>query len=86
VVKNYFGVNTDKLPLDRGSSDYVKTNRLCINHYWTRDGDYFYNKKIPRQKKWGANPLPAHIIPIVNAKKDEQIFQFIPALKSAMVY
>jgi hypothetical protein len=26
-----------------------------INHYWTRDEDYFYNNKIPRRNNWGTD-------------------------------
>jgi len=81
---SFFAVNTDKLPLEGMYSTYIQTNKLRINHYWTRDGCYFYQKKIPRQQKWGGRPLPSDIIPKVNAEKDEVILQFVPALKSAL--
>ncbi len=85
----YFAVNTDKLPLDRGMcSNYVQTNKLRINHYWARDGQYFYDKKISRQKKWGGTCGPKdaakHVIPKINAEQDELILRFAPALRKAL--
>lgn len=43
---HYFLLNENKqnIVLDVGS--------LRINHYWTRDLDFFYKKKIPRRLKW----------------------------------
>lgn len=32
-----------------------EVDRLRINHYWSRDIDFFYNKKLPRRAKWYNN-------------------------------
>ena len=55
-LKGYFQINTDELPFEGRFCPYIRTNKLCINHYWTRDEDFFYHTKIPRQKKFGGNP------------------------------
>lgn len=78
-------VNTDKIPFTGPFlSECVQTNRLCINHYWTRDTDFFYQKKIVRQKKWGEKLKPQEILPKVNAEKDEAILRFVPLLKKRL--
>lgn len=78
-------VNTDKIPCEGPFfSSYIQTNKLCINHYWTRDEDFFLIKKMPRQKKWGGTPNVQNILRMVNAEKDETILRFIPLLKQAM--
>lgn len=78
-------VNTDKMPIEGPSrNSYIQLNKLCINHYWTRDEEYFINKKIPRQKKWGGKPDAQQILFHLNAEQDTTIFRFVPALRKAM--
>lgn len=83
-LKGFFGVNTDMLPFSGVFSDYVRINKLRINHYWTRDEEYFYNKKIARQEKWGGTPNPASILKKMNSQKDELILRYVPDLRKAV--
>ncbi len=83
-IKGYFGVNTDKMRFNSDKSSYIVTNKLRINHYWTRDEDFFYNVKIPRQIKWGGTPDPLAILKKMNLKKDDTILRYVPALKEKM--
>lgn len=83
-LEDYCGVNTDKLPFGDVFSDYVRINKLRINHYWTRDEDFFYNKKIARQENWGGQPNPQNILKKVNVKKDDLILRYVPALRKAV--
>jgi hypothetical protein len=81
----YYQVNTDKIPFDGPFlSSYIQTNKLKINHYWTRDEEFFYQKKIPRHKKWGGQPIAQDILNQANKEKDESILRFVPALKQAL--
>lgn len=81
----YYQVNTDKLSSEGPYfSSYIQTNKLQINHYWTRDETFFYEKKIMRQKKWGCSPNAADILDRFNAEKDEIILRFVPDLKKQM--
>jgi len=34
---------------------YVSIDKIRLNHYWTRDEDFLFNVKIPRNCKWGDN-------------------------------
>ena len=81
----YFQVNTDNIPFDGPfQSSFIQSNRLRINHYWTRDEDFFYRIKIPRQKRWGEKPNPQHILLKVNQEKDDAILRFVSGLKERL--
>lgn len=81
-IKGYTQVNTDKIPFDGiFHSSYIRDNQLRINHYWTRDEDFFYRVKVPRQKRWGGTPNSQEILKSTNSEKDETILRFAPALK-----
>jgi hypothetical protein len=82
--KGYQGVNCDKMPLLGMWGNYLQNHKLRINHYWTRDGDYFYSQKIQRHKRWRGNPESQAIqefIQNLNTNEDEAILRFVPALK-----
>lgn len=83
-LENYYAVNTDKLPLEGPFSTYIRTNQLRINHYWTKDEDFFYREKLPRQKRWGGNPLVEPLLEQMNKTEDRFILKFVPALKEAL--
>ena len=59
---------------------------LRINHYWTRDEDFFHNIKIAR-KKTVFKDSSDRIIKIasqLNSEEDRSIFRFLPLLKERM--
>jgi len=45
----YFQVTTDKIKFQGPLSPSTVTDKLQINHYWTRDNDFLYKIKIPRR-------------------------------------
>lgn len=79
-LDGHYQVNTDKLRFEGDSSVYIQTNKMRVNHYWTKDEEFFYNKKIRRQKNWGGTPEPEKILQNMNAKKDTLILRYVPAL------
>lgn len=83
-LAGYYGVNTDKFPIEGDKTNVILTNKLRINHYWTRDEDFFYRVKIPRQIKWGGKPDPKSIMEKMNVKKDDTILRYVPALKNSI--
>lgn len=85
--KQHVEVNSDKLPLEGMWSSYYQSSTLRINHYWTREGDYFYRQKIKRHKRWRGDPdLQAikDFIQSMNVEQDKTILRFVPALKKLM--
>ena len=45
-------VNPHYVVLVTGETKECPLNELRINHYWSRDIDFFYNVKLPRREKW----------------------------------
>lgn len=53
--KKWYPVRPDKDKYGGGFRDIPQNDIIVINHYWTRDLDYFYNVKVPRcmrVKRW----------------------------------
>jgi hypothetical protein len=48
-------VTENQQPFYGPFSPYISVEQIRINHYWSRDLDFFYNEKIPRGEKWGKN-------------------------------
>lgn len=46
-------INTDGVAFYGPFSPYIQHSDLKINHYWTRDQDFFWNYKVARQDNWG---------------------------------
>lgn len=82
----HYLVNTDKIPFIGFFSPYIQVDQLRINHYWTRDEQFFWNQKIPRQAKWQGWTAEdiAHIPDKYNQHKDLTIQRFVPALRKQM--
>lgn len=80
--KGYFGVNTDRFRFEGPVSDPVLENKMRVNHYWTRDEDFFYNVKVPRHKKWGGKANPELVFQRMNATQDTTILRYVPRLKA----
>jgi hypothetical protein len=55
----------------------IDISQIRINHYWTRDENYFRKNKIPRYRKW-RNEIEAYIRYIeLNKIEDKVILDFI---------
>lgn len=61
---------------------FVQIENIRINHYWTRDEDFFYNIKVPRRLAWGAShKVCLEKLSMYNQDHDETISRFIPPLR-----
>jgi len=60
-----------------------------INHYWTRDENFFHNIKLPRREKWygvgSAKGWGEGMNQCIHPRGDH-ILRFIPPLRKAMEY
>ncbi len=84
-LNNYYAVNTDKKKVSKLKTNRVRINHLRINHYWTRDEDFFIEKKIGRRNKPGSNfESFFKEIEELNECQDIDILRFAPALKENM--
>lgn len=82
-VATCFAVNTSRERRD-GPYSPVKYDKLWINHYWTRDQDYFSKKKIPRRVGWGDSPDFTHLENELNATTEKTILNYVPTLRYIM--
>jgi hypothetical protein len=74
----FFCVKTNQKPFTKGSTPLI--NKMRINHYWTRDEDYFYKSKlISREKREKKGNY--RIAKISNQIIDTVILRFVPELK-----
>lgn len=47
----YFAVRPDKTRQIHSHDSPIQTDLIVLNHYWTRDEEFFYNVKVPRCQK-----------------------------------
>lgn len=50
-----YAVRENKEPIYGPLADSISVSFLRINHYWSRDRDFFFNHKIPRRSEWGQD-------------------------------
>lgn len=64
---------------------FVETDKIRINHYWTRDEWFLNNFKIPRRLKWGtSSEVCIDWAQHSNNVLDESIFRFIEPLRKRL--
>ena len=86
--KGLFQVNTNKEQFKGPISPYITTDIMCINHYWTRDEEYYYRAKLKRRALWflkgQEQKAQEERLLNLNAEQDDTILRFVPALRKAM--
>ena len=67
----------------------VQINRIRLNHYWTRDEDFFLNVKIPRREIFEGKKYTQEAIQdyynTFNKVEDKIMDRFVPRLKKRML-
>lgn len=65
--------------------DAFTTQRLQINHYWTRDNQFMIDVKWPRYNKFTGQVLENFLssFEYLNAVQDTEILRFVPWMKQA---
>jgi len=83
----YVNENRAILPSDmKARSKNIHVEKIQINHYWTRDQQYFRDVKLKlRSEKGGQTPQEVFYAKNqTNKIKDERILKYLPALRKAM--
>lgn len=83
--KGYFEVNTRKQKVRNSTNWDFDIEHIRINHYWTRDREYFYTFKRPRREKWqeGFDGQLARMNNL-HHHEDHLILRFVPELRKRM--
>lgn len=82
----YVTVNSDK-KASMGSRQNLLLDKIRINHYWTRDEDYCFNKKLPRLKnttKWKSEEQLINLQSTLNQEGDPIMLRFTEELKKKL--
>jgi len=87
--KKHFIVTENKERIHKARSPYFSVNKIRVNHYWTRDENFFNNTKIPRARemKMRGTPEMKRILQWkreFNKEKDFAISRFVKPLKKLM--
>lgn len=59
----YFAVRPNKAKQAHSHESPIQTDLIVLNHYWTRDENFFYNIKVPRCQKlkgWSREYTESH--------------------------
>ena len=86
--EGFYHVNSMKRPdiNSQGATDGVYWDRLVINHYWSRTGNYLY-KKLQRWRPFAPHIVPENwpeYVKDMNVLQDHSMERFIPRLRQQM--
>lgn len=83
--EGYVQVNPNFEPFKGPFSPYISTDKIQINHYWTKDEAFLYETKIPRRQKWEESiESIEERVEALNQVEDKSIERFLPLLKKKM--
>lgn len=84
-IPGYVEVAVDGTPFKGSRTQSILTDLIQINHYWSKDENFFFNIKIPRRLAWGESlETIQNRLDLLNFVTDDAIFRFIPALWEKM--
>ncbi len=84
----YFQINPNKIKFEGPCQLVLKTtDKLRINHYWTRDKEFFYNTKIARKHFHNKNHSKEWVLEEaakMNQKQDFTIQKYVSKLRNIL--
>jgi hypothetical protein len=84
-VHGWYSVDVDHKPMTEGKTTPFKKHTLWINHYWTRDEQFFHQQKIPRSTAWGRSvEWMLDVAKALNSSSDHTILKQRPALRKRL--
>lgn len=83
--KFYKHVNEDKEAFDYGgASKRIATNKIQINHYWTRDEDFFYTVKLEHRARCESKETSEIRKNYLSQVEDHSMERFVEPLRKQM--
>lgn len=83
--EGYHQINPNHEPFLGPFSPYITTDKIQINHYWTKDEEFLYETKIPRRQNWGESMESIESrVNALNQVEDTSIARFLPLLRKQM--
>lgn len=82
---NFISVNSNKERVRGAKSSYVLVDKIRINHYWSRDEEFFHSVKVPRRQNWQDGGSYERLNNL-NSEPDSAILKYVPSLKKAIFH
>lgn len=83
--KPYFAVDADGNRVQAAVNLGIPISKIRLNHYWSRDNQFFMEHKLARRQKWwNETDKLLQKLDKINVVDDFTIFRFIPALREKM--
>lgn len=83
--KGYFHVDENHNVFKKNATEKVSVEKLRINHYWTRDRNYFLNVKLAsRMKRGWSIEHDLKVAEMLNSVYDPIMLRFVPKLREQM--
>jgi hypothetical protein len=79
----YYATNSNNEIVPGPLSHNILVNKIRINHYWSRDTDFFNRVKVPRRLGWSDNGSFERLGNL-NSEIDESILKYVPQLKNSL--
>lgn len=86
-LPGFFQVTENMQSFEGPFSPFVSVNKLKINHYWSRDEDFFYNVKLGRRETWNeATQNQLTRVENINKLVDENdvVLRFVKPLRKRL--
>lgn len=84
---NYIQITENATAFDGPFTPFVSVNKLRINHYWSRDEDYFLNVKMGRRQSWNEG-VDGQLVRLQNinriVEEDDPILRFVKPLRKRL--
>jgi Glycosyltransferase family 92 len=82
LMPGFINVTEDFKPLNPETIATVQNKKLSLNHYWSRDLDYFQTYKLPRLIKWDISAEQCmRNLDELSVVERTDILRFVPKLK-----
>lgn len=81
----WYAVNPQHQPVIGAKNLLADTHLIQINHYWSRDENYFATRKAPKREKWGDKIESQKLrLSGYDATEDRKILRYVPELRKRM--
>ncbi len=85
--KPFYHVTADKTRFPKESlTPTISINKIRINHYTTRDGQFFNKEKKRRYSEWFPTQPPLEEDPALSSIEDDVIVSYVPELEQKLFH
>ena len=83
LMPGFMNITEDFEPLNPQTIAKIENKKFSLNHYWSRDLDYFQTFKLPRLIEWGiSSDQCVRNLDELSVQERTDILRFVPKLKS----